>query len=1247
MPLSKYPIEIPLGGAVDEGNVPEIVQPPRILEALNCHSVTGGAYEKKDDDVAVSAPPGKPFVVSTTDEAPLVVGDREAHGWSGAQWEQKFPPGTIAGEVGAFYPTDGGELNLSPDVAISPPEAATNGEERLLCAWYADDPSTDDRCAYRVFTGSERRPLSSERRLPTAGATSVQGAVWARAVSPPVGDARFVIVVGGGAQYRLFVLDADGVVLLSTPAPSVSGYVVDVQARGLYVYLLVHGSVNGLLYPGAQPTDVDILRYDVGALALLGLLPPGTVYQADQEAPCGLYLLGPAITAVFSSGDCWTVPLLGGAPIVVSNVIEPVGQVISTGPTVPFPLPFAAYLPPAQVRPQSFCSYDAGSEQAWIGINTQAFQQTPIWAGEESNFIGPPDPLASQMAGAPLGSEDFDEPYDYPSWANGLYGCAYVEHVLVDIDALAGVPSAVAGSQGVLQGAAVAGGGIHDEAVGHTAMLSTPSPANILTNTLARTGAFTFEEATGQAVGAREDWVQPTVCWCTRTVVPEYDRHTPLPAVAPANLAARNQALSICMALPNEGTLYPVRAITRSVLPVVGSVPDAEAHTGLQNDVGTGPRPSAVRSSFGIVLGSLQWTAARAPVSAPSAPVSGFTPPRASQETTGELAGARPKVFEFRPGTSLDARPSGPSACLAGPQPVIMGRSQPLAAGNPLQCPIITYGFPGIYNTVPGTTTTSTSGGVPIVSGTVRPQAVQDVVSEGNDWPPTGPDTGPIYVGVARLRTTLSIVDSDDLEHRSLPWLPPPAAPFPWFGQILYKPANPPVGPGFPQNAVIRSVACVASPVTWQLAGVPSDVRSELELYACGEEGEPARSAVFPLPLVVDWTGGNAGVWRLGGFNTSGLLPTDDALPVVLGDGASLYTEAGELAADAPPPLRALTATGGRLFGIDSTDPRQVFYTKQVREGYAPEWNRNLSFRVNDSAEELTALGALPDGRLLLFSANTSYYTYGDGPSDTGQGAGFAEPALLSRDVGCRDWRSVAEGTFGVMFRGERGVHLVDRQLSMQFVGLPYELTTEREILVTATAVDAYRSEVSFFIDTPGPFGEQCWTYNYLRNQWSSYTGAQVISATEQGANVALLTSDPPRTYAVRERSASTGEALMSLRVGWLAMGKIQGYGRTWEVQLTGIRDAASFSGLRVEIYYDYIDTASETYTFDAVGSGQFKVRFRPRRQKSEAISFRFSEYVPVGVPASVCTGWRLDMCTVLAGVKAGLDKVAVTARST
>jgi hypothetical protein len=127
----------------------------------------------------------------------------------------------------------------------------------------------------------------------------------------------------------------------------------------------------------------------------------------------------------------------------------------------------------------------------------------------------------------------------------------------------------------------------------------------------------------------------------------------------------------------------------------------------------------------------------------------------------------------------------------------------------------------------------------------------------------------------------------------------------------------------------------------------------------------------------------------------------------------------------------------------------------------------------------------------------------------------------------------------------------------------------------------------------------------------------------------------------------------MVLGTGWLAMGKVQGYGRTWEMQVSGEAERRfggfSLSGLRVEILYDYKDAVAETFDFDEPAdavTGEIKLRFRPRKQKSEAIAVRFTEYVPPGGGAEDCTGWRLGMLTVLVGVKAGLDKVAVTVRS-
>jgi hypothetical protein len=221
----------------------------------------------------------------------------------------------------------------------------------------------------------------------------------------------------------------------------------------------------------------------------------------------------------------------------------------------------------------------------------------------------------------------------------------------------------------------------------------------------------------------------------------------------------------------------------------------------------------------------------------------------------------------------------------------------------------------------------------------------------------------------------------------------------------------------------------------------------------------------------------------------------------------------------------------------------------------------------------------------------------------------------------------------------------------MQFVGLPYEDTTTRDIEITSTAVDAFRSEVNFFVTDPAS-DQQAWTYNYLRGQWSSYTAPTSIrSATEQGSNVALLTEGAPSFYATRERDPSGAESLMSLRTGWLAMGRIQGFGRVWELQIEGRQEVGatpSSSALRVEVYYDYEESVAETFNYDdpSDAQGRIKIRLRPARQKCESMSVRFVEYNP-GLPGGFVRGWELEMLTLLCGVKVGLDKVATTEAST
>ena len=430
-----------------------------------------------------------------------------------------------------------------------------------------------------------------------------------------------------------------------------------------------------------------------------------------------------------------------------------------------------------------------------------------------------------------------------------------------------------------------------------------------------------------------------------------------------------------------------------------------------------------------------------------------------------------------------------------------------------------------------------------------------------------------------------------------------------------------PSGPGLSWNSQDTFVAggpsadIYAGP--WPLFGIPPGGTAAVEVYQSrqGDPYELVTTKIFSLE--------------------EGSVPYRNSRADPLRVG---YWEGGELAPGPAPALLDVVSTNDRVFGLSAERPTLIYYTKIIRQGYALEWTRNFSIEF---PEPLVAIAALPDGRLLGMSERAVYYTYGQGPSDTGQGAGFSVPQVLTLQTGCIAPPSIAAGDFGVIFRGPRGFYQVSRDLALKYVGLPYEDTTQTGTVV-CTSIDAVRSEVHFYLEGGG-----AWIYNTLRGQWSSFT-----TGDAQDVQSATVANNRPMRWVAD--SATTGDiwtysldpaaapALMSLQTGWLEMGRLQGFGRMWEVQIEGTREAATLSALRVEVFYDYDATPEEVFEYDDPGD-HIKIRLRTARQKCESVSLRFSEYVPPGATDADCQGWNLSLCTLLAGVKAGLDKIATT----
>ncbi|MBW2160616.1 MAG: hypothetical protein JRH14_11775 [Deltaproteobacteria bacterium] len=783
---------------------------------------------------------------------------------------------------------------------------------------------------------------------------------------------------------------------------------------------------------------------------------------------------------------------------------------------------------------------------------------------------------------------------------------ASIVHALISVPPGAPIQgvSTVLGTQGTLPGACIASHALLIPGVGPTVGLHACAPGDD------RTGLQEISQQT------RSDVLSATSFLATR-------RSLPTPRLASGAL---DQA-SFTYVPPN----YPTNSAYNTMVAVAQALPFGQALGTFQNN------PYQCRVNLRLDPdGVVRWTAFQRYSTMESGGSASIITENRIQKPIGSSATSAPYEMYFDTADLLSSQAvvQNGYTTTPGAAPMVVGGPQGFLAGMGLQVVLDNVsGYTGFtYN---GVEVNDNYGVV------VDPFSTTNITEVGGADESVGDSVD--------VSAELTLYDERGGAHRTVPHIT----------SLTYVYSNVPVG----SNRTI--FVGVLYGVPWQLAGIPLSQAADINVcMAKADDGAgPVSVSVCKPPFVTHEQQLLVGPMYPSKipFKTSTTYAETTRADVVEGgpgNGAVVYTWAGELAADAPDPSAGMAAASNRLWSLSSMDRRKVQYTKLLRAGYAPEWNQNLSIRIPAAREKLNAIAALPDGRVLLFSPNTVHYVFGEGPSDTGQGAGFSEPAYLTSDLGCIDPASVLVGDYGCLFRSKRGFYLIDRQLSVTYVGLPYEDTTSLEGglpvgRVIGGASDALRSEALFFTDVGSDERYEVWVFNTLRGQWSTFYADTTTAVTEKNGrplwmvenNLGIrftnqFTSQPAAVNPTFDRG------FMSLATGWLPMGRVQGFGRIWEAQLSGERDPASLSGLRVEVLYDYQEVADEVYDFDDVGTGPFKVRFRPRKQKCEAISFRFVEYQPAGVAPTAVTGWRLNMCTVLAGVKAGLDKVPVTVRS-
>lgn len=325
--------------------------------------------------------------------------------------------------------------------------------------------------------------------------------------------------------------------------------------------------------------------------------------------------------------------------------------------------------------------------------------------------------------------------------------------------------------------------------------------------------------------------------------------------------------------------------------------------------------------------------------------------------------------------------------------------------------------------------------------------------------------------------------------------------------------------------------------------------------------------------------------------------------------GQIIYTNNGAIVEDTNgPACTAFTTFDSRFWLIDAEDQNLLWFSKQVIENTTVEMSDLFTFYVapNIGAEGPTGnmrCLAPMDDKLIIFKASAAYYINGIGPDNGGNNNQYSEPIFIAGSVGCVYPNSIVLIPQGLMFQSSKGIWLLGRDLSTQYIGKDIETLILGNVVLSALTVPQ-TNQVRFTMNTGVVL-----LYDYFVNQWGTFNGIPGISSTlYQNLHTYVNSSsslfqETPGIYL-----DGTNPTLMSFTTGWLSLAGLQGYQRAYRAYLLGTYYTPH--NFTMGVGYDYNPSILQTITVNptnTVGSGSQVEQWQLNFQKQSCQSFQLT----------------------------------------
>lgn len=326
----------------------------------------------------------------------------------------------------------------------------------------------------------------------------------------------------------------------------------------------------------------------------------------------------------------------------------------------------------------------------------------------------------------------------------------------------------------------------------------------------------------------------------------------------------------------------------------------------------------------------------------------------------------------------------------------------------------------------------------------------------------------------------------------------------------------------------------------------------------------------------------------------------------------------------APPGLGMLVSYNGMLVGATGTT---VWSSSQSVDGEAVWFNPVWQVPVPGEGD-ITAL-AVMDGTLFVFKRSEIYAIVGDAPSDNAASGGLGNPRRVAAEVGCIESRSVCTTALGIFFQSDRGIELLSRSQTVQWIGQHLQRTLDAYPVVTSATVDPGGETILIECAAGESAGRvtgagRTLVFDIALNDWistdrrTSVTGtadapSQSACAIYTGSawRYAWLTTGGRVHYEDRTTYLDANGSFVVPLVETAYFNAFQNEQRVYLASILFERYTAA--GLKVETAYDYGDYAAldnAVWTeVETTGQRQLEWRIKPR---GETVKFRITATAPI-----------------------------------